>query len=290
MGETVHQLELPDRVLDYLREQNTLTLATVSRSGVPRATTLTYAQEGMNLYVWMHPEATAVANIEQNPLVAFSIDQYTSNWTETRGIQGTAECRVIVRADEISHVVELFVQKFPGLDRTPPRNISFFRITPTELQTIEGTDGADEGADRALGLDYHRDVVYSVFSDLPEGAAATVAANLQTVEIEPGAVIVRQGGPADKFFIIVDGEVEVVREENGEERTLNVLRRGDFFGEVGILRERPRIATVRALEATTLLLMDRDTFRSVVAGSLGTTEHFDEAIRKRMEEAGETQR
>jgi nitroimidazol reductase NimA-like FMN-containing flavoprotein (pyridoxamine 5'-phosphate oxidase superfamily) len=278
------QLDVPDRILEFLREQNTLTLATVSRTGVPRATTLTYAHEGLNLYVWMSPEATAAKNVEQNPLVAFTIDEYTSNWTKTRGIQGTGECQIILLGDEISHIVELFVQKFPDLDRTPPSNISFFRITPTELQAIDGA----EGADQALGLEYHRDVVYSVFRDLPERELETVAASLQTVEIEPGAVIVRQGAPADKFFIIVDGEVEVVREDDGEERTLNVLRRGDFFGEVGILRELPRIATVRAIEATTLLLMDRETFRAVVAGSLGTTEHFDQTIRQRMEEAGKT--
>ena len=74
-------------------------------------------------------------------------------------------------------------------------------------------------------------------------------------------MIVRQGAPADKFFIIVDGEVEVVRESEGKTRSLGTLGRGQFFGEIAILRDTPRIATVRAVKPTTLFAMERDIFR-----------------------------
>src|SRR5439155_19474132 len=101
---------------------------------------------------------------------------------------------------------------------------------------------------------------------------------------DAGDVIVRQGAPADKFFIIIDGEVEVVREDDGEHRTLATLSRGQFFGEMAILRDTPRMATVRAVMPTTLFAMERDAFQGHVAGSMGTTQDFDQVIQQRLEE------
>ena len=100
-------------------------------------------------------------------------------------------------------------------------------------------------------------------------------------------MIVRQGAPADKFFIIVDGEVEVIREDDGEARTVaGQLKRGQFFGEIAILRDTPRMATVKAVAPTTLFAMERQAFQGLVAQSMGTTQDFDRVIQKRLEEIG----
>ena len=110
------------------------------------------------------------------------------------------------------------------------------------------------------------------------------------MEVGAGDVVVRQGAPADKFFIIIDGEVEVVRDDDGQERTLATLGRGQFFGEMAILRDTPRMATVRALTPTTLFSMERDAFQNLVAGSIGTTQDFDRVIQQRLEEIKTPQR
>src|SRR5207244_12440493 len=96
--------------------------------------------------------------------------------------------------------------------------------------------------------------------DLPREGIETVVTKLQTIKVGAGDTIVRQGAPADKFFIIVDGEVEVDVEDGGEARHLATLTNGQFFGEMAILRDTPRMATVRALETTPLLAIERDTF------------------------------
>src|SRR5204862_3339407 len=116
------------------------------------------------------------------------------------------------------------------------------------------------------------------------------AAKLQTVQIEAGDVIVRQGAPADKFFIIIDGEVEVVHEQDGATKRLATLTAGQFFGEMAILRDTPRMATVRAIGPTTLFAMERDAFQNLVAGSIGTTQDFDRVIQQRLEEIKTPQR
>jgi nitroimidazol reductase NimA-like FMN-containing flavoprotein (pyridoxamine 5'-phosphate oxidase superfamily) len=279
-------LTVPPHVLTYLTEQKTLTLATASTTGVPHAATLTYVSDGVTLYIWTRPDATTAGHIEQNALVSFAIDEYAPDWRLTKGIQGSGEARVLLNPEEIRRVVGLFEQKFASLSATAESNISFFRVTPAELRFIEGASGG-EGSDQALGFDYHRDLVYSVFHDLPPGeVTATLGANLQVVHADPGTVIVRQGAPADKFFIVVDGEVEVIREDDGERRTVAHLERGQFFGEMAILRDTPRTATVQAVSATTLFAMERDAFRSLVAQSLGTTQDFDRTIQQRLGEIG----
>ena len=289
MSEAAQPTEVPEHVLDYLRDHETLTLATTTRTGVPRAATLTYASDGVTLYVWVHPETTTARNIQQNPIVSFAIDEYSADWRKTKGIQAMAEAEVILRPEELTRAVELFAKKFPSLERGQPANVSFFRLTPSDVQFIDGTE-EDDGRDQQFGVEYRRDAVYSVFRDLPAGELTTVAGRMQTMNVEPGSVVVRQGGPADKFFIIVEGEVEVLREDDGEERTLNVLGPGDYFGEVAILRDSSRIATVKATTPTTLLSMDRDALKSLVAGSLGTTEEFDQVIRERMTAAEQASR
>jgi uncharacterized protein YhbP (UPF0306 family) len=282
MGTETPALEVPTRVLDYLREQSTLTLATASPACVPRATTLTYVNSGPAVYVWTRPDTLTARHIEQNPVVSFAIDAYTPDWRETKGIQATGEAQVVLNPDELTRVKEQFEQKYPALAGALSTDVSFFRITPKELQFIDNSiEPPDSGRG---GIDYHRELVYSVFRDLPRQDVATVEAQLQTVRAEPGEVIVRQGAPANKFFIVIDGEVEVVREDGGRERTLATLTHGQFFGELAILRDTPRMATVRALVPATLFAMEREAFRGLVAGSIGTTQDFDRVIQQRLEE------
>jgi nitroimidazol reductase NimA-like FMN-containing flavoprotein (pyridoxamine 5'-phosphate oxidase superfamily)/quercetin dioxygenase-like cupin family protein len=276
-------LDVPSHVLDYLREQATLTLATSSATGSPHATTLTYVNDGPVVYVWTRPETGTATNMEQNPIAAFAIDEYTPDWRDTKGIQATAQAQVVLNPDEVSRARELFEEKYPALAGTLGMNVSFFRLTPTQLQFIDNTAAGGKPAGHG-GVDFHRDVVYSVFRELPPQDVDTVQANLQTMTYDAGDVIVRQGAPADKFFIIIDGEVEVVREEGGEQHELATLSRGQFFGEMAILRDAPRMATVTAKSPTTVFAMERDAFRGLVGQSIGTTQDFDRVIKQRLEE------
>jgi uncharacterized protein YhbP (UPF0306 family) len=282
--------EIPQHVLDYLAAQKTLTLATASASGVPHAGTFMYASDGLALYFWARPSSTTARHVEQNPVVALTIDEYADNPRETRGIQATGECRVVLGGDEIVRALGLFAEKFAGAGGSSgasTTNISFFRVVPTELFFIDNTGGrgGEAGGDE-FGFHYHRDLAFSAFSDLPERRSMTASAALDTIQLGAGDVIVRQGGPADKFFIVLDGAVELVREEDGEQRVLARLSAGQFFGEMAIMHDAPRSATVRAASPTTLMVMERDTFRALVADSLGISEDFDRVVRERLQRLG----
>jgi CRP-like cAMP-binding protein/uncharacterized protein YhbP (UPF0306 family) len=279
-------LDLPAHVLDYLNAQTTLTLATASPSGIPHASTFLYVNEGPVLFFWTKPDTTTAHQVEQNPMVSFAIDEYTEDLRQTKGVQGSGECDVLLRGEEIARVAHLFGQKFPALSPGVTLSIAFFRISPTQLEFIDNTAAEEEERtprENTFGAEFHRERAFSVFTHLPEQQFQSVAATLQTVRAQAGDVIVRQGGPADKFFIVADGEVEVVRERDGQPEVLDTLQRGQFFGEPTIIRDAPRRATMRATQATTLLAMDRATFRDVIAQALGTTSRFDEVIRSRLD-------
>jgi uncharacterized protein YhbP (UPF0306 family) len=280
--------ELPGEVLEYLSAQNTLTLATASPTGTPHAATFLYVNEGPSLYFWSKSATESSRHIEQNPLVAFTVDEYTDDLSQTRGVQGIGECSVLLSGEQIARVADLFGQKFPSLSPGATMSISFYKITPTEIQFIDNRRSRSLSTPGVFGAEFHRERSYSVFGGLPTQTAKTISASLQVIDAAADTVVARQGGPADKFFIVVDGELEVTREEAGSTETVSTLGPGDLFGEMAILFDKPRGTSARATKPSKLLVLDSATFRSVVAQSLGTTPDFDQIIRDRIGTAPST--
>jgi len=275
-------VDVPAHVVEYLSAQNTLTLATASPAGIPRASTFLYVNDGPTLYFWTRPGTVTARHIEQNPVVSFAVDEYAPDLRQTRGVQGSGECGVVLNGETIARVADMFGQKFPSLSPGTTMSISFFRIVPTELQFIDNTDSGGKSEEGTFGADFTRERAYSVFSELPMQRIESVAGELQTVKVDAGETVVRQGGPADKFFIIVEGAVDVEQQDDSGFRKLSSLGPGHFFGEVAIMRGTPRAATVRATAPTTLIAVDREVFRDLVAQSLGMTADFDQVIRARL--------
>lgn len=72
-----------------------------------------------------------------------------------------------------------------------------------------------------------------------------------------GDVIIRQGDVDDCMYVIQEGKVEIVLENQGQENILTVLETGDFFGEMALFDKDVRSATVRALGETKVLTVDK---------------------------------
>jgi uncharacterized protein YhbP (UPF0306 family) len=279
-GETA--LEVPPPVLEFLRQQRTLTLATASPAAVPHASTFLYVNEGPTLYFWTRATTLTARQVQQNPVVAFTVDAYAEDLTQTQGVQGIGECSVLLNGEQIARVADLFGQKFPSLAPGSTMSISFFRITPSEIEFIDNTASGSSSSSRTFGAEFHRERSYSVITNLPREAVDTVIASLQSTNVAAGESIARQGTPADKFFILVDGEAEVLRDD----RLIDSLGPGQLFGEVAIMRDQPRSSTVRAKTDVKLLALERDTFRDLIAGSMEITPDFDRVIRSRLDAQG----
>ncbi len=272
-------VEAPPAVVEFLQRHRTMTLATVSAGAVPRASTFLYVSEGPKLYFWSRATTLTARQVQQNPTVAFTIDGSSENLSQAQGIQGIGECSVMLNGEEIARVADLFGQKFPELAPGSTMSISFFRVTPTELQFIDNTQGGAAAAEGAFGAEFHRERSYSVITGLPTQLGDTFTATLQPLSVPAGETIVREGAPADKFFVLVEGEAELLRIGHAAER----LSSGQLFGEVAIMREQPRSATVRAITDVHLLALDRDTFQDLIAHSMEITPDFAEIVRARLD-------
>lgn len=285
MSDGTTTLDVPPDILEFMENHQTLTLATASPAAVPRASSFLYVSEGPNLYFWARATTMTARQLTQNPVVAFTIDDYDGDLSRTRGVQGVGECSVLLSGEQVARVADLFGQKFPALAPGSTMSISFFRITPTELLFTDNTAAPGGGGSRegTFGADFHRGRSYSVITDLPGQAGDNIIASLQGLEVAGGETIVRQGAPADRFFILVDGEAEMVHEDGGDEREISLIGPGQLFGEVAIMRDQPRAVTVRAKTDTKLLALDRDTFKDLIAQAMEITPEFDQVIRARLE-------
>lgn len=150
--------------LDYLGSKKTLTLATSGSDG-PWAATLTYVNDDADVFVWTRPNSSTAQHIEENPTVAFAIDEYTEDWRETKGIQARGECTVVL-GEDIARVADLFGRKFPKLRPGSTSAVVFYRISPTSLEYIDNSQGVDDGGD--FGAEYRRQSVIDL--ETPEGA------------------------------------------------------------------------------------------------------------------------
>lgn len=101
-----------------------------------------------------------------------------------------------------------------------------------------------------------------IFAPLPGGSLEHLAARLVPLRIEPGTVIVREGDEGDRFYMLVEGTLEVSQEG----ATLSEMEPGGYFGEIALLRDIPRTATVTAKTPVVLYALDRDEFLAAVTG------------------------
>ncbi len=114
----------------------------------------------------------------------------------------------------------------------------------------------------------------------------------QPLHFKPGATIIQEDTPGDRFYIVTQGGVNVVlRRSDGADVVVARLHAGQYFGEVSLLHGRRTSATVRAAPETgvELLAVDRPTFKALLSASTATREALGRTARERLSET-DTQR
>lgn len=108
----------------------------------------------------------------------------------------------------------------------------------------------------------------SIFEPLPMATVERLSHDLTPVDFGPGVDVIVQGEKGDRFYLIEAGQVEVF--ENGEFRRHEGP--GESFGEIALLHDVPRTATVRTTEPTRLLELEREQFLVAVTGHQRSTQ------------------
>ena len=107
--------------------------------------------------------------------------------------------------------------------------------------------------------------------DFPTASRTVVAESASKAELltfAPGELVVREGDAADRFFMIIKGQAEATRRgADGAQVVVNQLGPGDYFGEIGLLKNAPRNATVRAKTSLEVMAMDQAAFTRLMESS-----------------------
>ena len=117
-----------------------------------------------------------------------------------------------------------------------------------------------------------------IFTPLPGASLEHLASRLVPLRLDAGTVIVREGDAGDRFYIVAEGTVEVSQYE----RALSELGAGDYFGEIALLRNVPRTATVTTRTNVVLYALDRDDFLASVTGHPQSAEAAETVMSARL--------
>ena len=127
----------------------------------------------------------------------------------------------------------------------------------------------------------------------PHFDALKIPDNVLDTAVEPdeqyqtGDVIVQQGDPSDRFYVLVEGFVSVThKDKNDKEHKVAHLTAGDYFGEIGLLEGTARIATVTAVSPVVVVSFDRDTFRRWMIHSPSSQNDISETAALRRKNTG----
>jgi MFS family permease len=122
----------------------------------------------------------------------------------------------------------------------------------------------------------------AIFAPLPAPAIERLLANLVRVDVPAGQVVIREGETGDRFYVIDHGDVEVTA------GGAHVGRRGagDYVGEIALLRDVPRTATVTAVTEVTLYALERDVFLAAVTGHSRSRDVAEERIARDLTQLG----
>ena len=121
-----------------------------------------------------------------------------------------------------------------------------------------------------------------LFAELSDATLARLAHDFAAEHVPPDRVLVRQGDPGDRFYLIARGTVEVVRvDADGTERVLNVLYDGDYFGELALLEHGVRTASVRSRTACVVLSLGSQQFERLLTDESTIRESIQRTVVER---------
>ncbi len=132
-------------VLDIIDRAQDLTLATVRPDGYPQATTVSYAHEGLTLYIGVGKDSQKAQNIRQNNKVSLTINTDYDDWHHIKGLSMSAIAEVLSDPESIRHAGECMLKRFPQMNEwaaTDRANeMLFLKIEPQVVSVLDYKKG-----------------------------------------------------------------------------------------------------------------------------------------------------
>ena len=130
------------------------------------------------------------------------------------------------------------------------------------------------------------EILHQVFPGLNDEDVAELASVAEQRSYPPGTILCQEGRAEKTFYVIISGRAEVTKYfQDDRQRVLYHPGAGEFFGEIALVQEGFRTASVRTLEPTTVLEIDRDAFISVLQRSASMAVHIMLQVTNRLRDA-----
>ncbi len=146
----------------------------------------------------------------------------------------------------------------------------FENLRQTAVSLIERFGGAQTAPERSGSVLTLMDKILhlkniQIFSDLKINELAAIAAITKEIHHEEGDVVIREGDLGDSFYLVIDGEVAVLKAyHEADEVLLARMGPGEYFGEMALFEAKPRSATVKTLKSSLFLFLDKEEFEDLV--------------------------
>lgn len=187
------------------------------------------------------PHKDGEPGIHVIPIDEYDFEQHTTNTTRTSIPDIEPAFEVDAPDDEV----------FAEVSESTELDLSDLEEIPLPRPRLIGAAAA-----RALAAT-------PLFAGMPSDALQALVENLQLVSLEPGDMLFRAGDPSDALYVIAEGELSVQGSVAGVE--LSRIGPGSFLGEVALMTDQPRSATVICVQPAELLRIDRHTLSRVLA-------------------------
>jgi nitroimidazol reductase NimA-like FMN-containing flavoprotein (pyridoxamine 5'-phosphate oxidase superfamily) len=135
-----------DFVLDILNRCTDLTLATVRPDGYPQATTVSYANDGLTIYVIVGRNSQKANNIRNCNKVSLTVDLPYADWNHIKGLSMGATARILDQPDEIQHAGACMMQRFPKeaaqwAEEAKAHDMAMLEIKPQVVSVLDYEKG-----------------------------------------------------------------------------------------------------------------------------------------------------
>jgi general stress protein 26 len=135
---------LTEEIISILDDANDMTIATVREDGYPQATTVSYVNDGLNIYFGCATESQKAKNITRNNRVSLTVNLPYASWKEIRGLSIGGRAGRVTNSQEVDQASQLIFEKFPQIAGYAPaelEEIVLFRVTPEIISVLDYRKG-----------------------------------------------------------------------------------------------------------------------------------------------------
>jgi predicted acylesterase/phospholipase RssA/CRP-like cAMP-binding protein len=125
-----------------------------------------------------------------------------------------------------------------------------------------------------------------LFATLSPDDCLDVAGLASVVRVGANCLLFRQGDPADAMYVVLSGRLEALVAVGAGERAVRAFNRGELIGELGLLAENERSASIRAVRVSELLRIDGDVFARLLEHSPGFARGLSRSLARRLQQSG----